>query len=334
MITAAELSNSELAIYNRLKEAIFAEINVAKPGIVVPSTPDYGLLTVQPINKQRIIDARGNASWIDYPAIPDVIFAGDKPAVGSAVLLIFCDDDTSTLISSSGTDSAGAPVTQVPQLLSKHSMSHAVAITLSAANVTGTPKTTTYGVTSSGTASMSTTYTPIDTGSLADTGIGISERGLLFIEAWEGFGNGGDWYWDKLGSVWTIGYGYTSGTKTLPSGYTAPLTQGAGGTGEALLKQIVTSYISGVTSAFSSITLTQNQKDALISFAWNLGAGIFPGTKLQSDIIVGADSLQLKKDFDAFANATIDGVLTPIKGLLDRRDAEWSIFCSGVYLGP
>jgi GH24 family phage-related lysozyme (muramidase) len=324
MITAAELSNSDIAIYDRLKESIFAELHVAKIGIVTGYSPETGLPTVKPVNKQRIIDAKGNISWLDHPEIPDVLYAGDKPGVGSAVLLIICDDDTSPFINSTGTDSSGGAITQVPQLMSKHNLSNAVAIPLSSAASTSP------GVTSSSGSAPSPTYARINA-STTDIGIGISQAGLEFIEAWEGFRS--DWYQDIAGH-WTVGYGHMDDSKTLPAGFTVPLTGGPGGTGEDLLKYDLPPYISAVATQFSAITLTQNQADALIAFSYNLGAGIFPGTKLKAAIINGASNDELKERFEAFSNANIDGKLTVIKGLLYRRDAEWAAYANGVYLKP
>jgi lysozyme len=93
----------------------------------------------------------------------------------------------------------------------------------------------------------------------------ISQNGLHFIEGFEGFSSNA--YWDSYGRVWTVGYGETEGV--------GPHTYVSRADGEGKLRRrLETHYEWAVNELHPS---TQNAYDALCSFAWNLGAGIFKG---------------------------------------------------------
>jgi lysozyme len=95
----------------------------------------------------------------------------------------------------------------------------------------------------------------------------ISAEGLRLIEEFEGFSSRP--YWDPYGRVWTRGYGETEGIhQASPS-----ITQN---TAQARLKQLVEARYEWAINQLG-VKLTQNQFDALCSFVWNLGTGIFTG---------------------------------------------------------
>jgi lysozyme len=95
----------------------------------------------------------------------------------------------------------------------------------------------------------------------------ISRRGVQLIASFEGFSSRP--YWDAYGRVWTRGYGETEGITP----HSPPISRKAG---EARLQHLIeTRYEWAIRDL--GITLNQNQWDALCSFAWNLGAGIFTG---------------------------------------------------------
>lgn len=138
----------------------------------------------------------------------------------------------------------------------------------------------------------------------------VSSAGLRLIEGFEGWSSAP--YWDSYGGVWTRGYGETEGI-----GPHSPWLSRA--QGEANLKRLVeTRYEWAIRQL--GVELNQNQWDALCSFVWNLGAGIFGGHLGQ---------LLRARDFNGFANAMLaydhaGGVR--LAGLTRRRQEERALF--------
>jgi lysozyme len=94
----------------------------------------------------------------------------------------------------------------------------------------------------------------------------ISDNGVNFIASFEGFSS--SVYWDSYGKVYTRGFGETEGiTRNSPS-----ISREYGM--RHLRHLIQTRYEWAVNELHPS---TQNAYDALCSFAYNLGAGIFKG---------------------------------------------------------
>ena len=73
------------------------------------------------------------------------------------------------------------------------------------------------------------------------------------------------------------------------------------------------------------VTLNQNQFDALVSWGFNVGAGVYTTASLMTELN--------KSNFDAvpvklleWCKATINGKSTTVPGLLNRRKAEAALF--------
>lgn len=96
----------------------------------------------------------------------------------------------------------------------------------------------------------------------------VSSRGLALIEGFEGFSSTP--YWDPFGGVWTRGFGETEGI-----GRHSPAISRQQGT--ANLRHRLERFYEPSIRALG-VAFNQNQWDALCSFAWNLGAGIFTGS--------------------------------------------------------
>lgn len=96
----------------------------------------------------------------------------------------------------------------------------------------------------------------------------LSDAGLQAIADREGFS--ATPYWDHKG--YSIGYGHLM---TLGENYTSVTQDQA----RALLMQDAQIAVRAVNSAVS-VSLTQNQFDALVSFAYNVGAGAFKSSTL------------------------------------------------------
>jgi lysozyme len=74
------------------------------------------------------------------------------------------------------------------------------------------------------------------------------------------------------------------------------------------------------------VPLTAGQRDALVSFAFNLGAGSLAGSTLRRKLLAG-DEIGAALEFVRWIHAAgPDGRRRPLKGLLRRRLAEASLF--------
>jgi lysozyme len=147
----------------------------------------------------------------------------------------------------------------------------------------------------------------------------ISEKGLQFIRDHEGCILHA--YLDG-GGVPTIGYGttrYANGSRVQ--------------IGEVITKEQAENYLYAearakaiaVNEATKSVTLNQNQFDALVSLAYNIGVGAFRRSTLLKDILI-----------DPTERPTIDGAFEMwkydngkvIPGLLARRKEEVKLYFS------
>jgi len=145
--------------------------------------------------------------------------------------------------------------------------------------------------------------------------LSLSAAGLEFIAAHEGFR--ATVYRDAAG-LETIGFGHRLiGGETYPDGMTQDQAR-------QLLASDATRAEAAV-RAHVAVDLDQAQFDALVSFAFNVGAGAFAGStlvrKLNDDDFTGAAG-----EFPRWNKITIGGVLTVDPGLANRRAAERKLF--------
>lgn len=143
----------------------------------------------------------------------------------------------------------------------------------------------------------------------------LSSNGLQFIKGFEGFK--GSPYLDSAG-IPTIGYG----TIMYPDG--SRVTMNDNDIDEAQAEQYLAFEISqkcGGVSKMVSGSVNQNQFDALVSFAYNLGLGALHGSTLLK--LVNQNLLdQAANEFPKWNHA--GGVAVP--GLTRRRLAEQQLF--------
>ena len=134
-------------------------------------------------------------------------------------------------------------------------------------------------------------------------------------------------YKDSAG-VWTIGYGTIriNGRPVLP-GDTCTQEQA-----EEYLWDELHGTIETVDKAVASVTVTQNQFDSLVSFAYNVGnGGLLTSTLLKA---IQARTPVIA-DFFLRWNKVRDpktGQLVVSQGLTNRRMMEWQMYSLGVYL--
>lgn len=119
-------------------------------------------------------------------------------------------------------------------------------------------------------------------------------------------------WWNIVGSPWTIGWGHTGGI--LPGD---KITEGEA---RDLFLRDAQEFVDSVNRAVT-VPLTQNQFDALVSFAYNVGARAFESSTLLRLLNAGkgymADAEFLKWNKSAG---------TVVLGLVRRRKAERDLF--------
>jgi lysozyme len=138
----------------------------------------------------------------------------------------------------------------------------------------------------------------------------ISDRGVQLIAGFEGFSSTP--YWDSYGKVWTRGFGETEQITQ----HSPPISRAEG---LARLKSLIEQRYEWALRGLN-LPLNQNQWDALCSFVWNLGAGIFTGNlraALEAREWQRAGQIMLQYDHAG-------GVV--LAGLQTRRQAEVKLF--------
>lgn len=143
----------------------------------------------------------------------------------------------------------------------------------------------------------------------------ISQSGIDLLKQFEGISL--DAYQDA-GGTWTIGYGqtyYEDGRPVQPGDHIS-LEQAY-----SLYANILPRYEEIVNKHIGTLELTQNQFDALVSFAYNLGEG--PTVEALNAIRNGTFTREFMLQY-VHAGGKV------IKGLVNRRNKEADLFFSGV----
>ncbi len=123
----------------------------------------------------------------------------------------------------------------------------------------------------------------------------------------------------------TIGVGHTK-TVTLADvkrGKTITQTEA-----DRLLTLDLAEFEKGV-AKLVKVPLSDNQFGALVSFAFNVGLGAFSGSTLLKKINGKAPIIEIGKSWLQWDKARVKGVLTPLRGLTIRRQAEFDLFRNG-----
>lgn len=144
----------------------------------------------------------------------------------------------------------------------------------------------------------------------------ISEKGLNFISGFEG---------TKLtaykcsAGVWTIGIGSTFYLDGKPVQEGDTITQDEA---KILFKNTLVNFENCVTKALAKTKVNQNQFDALVSLAYNIGCGNFKKSSVLRLTIANAKDPSIANSFLMWNKAA--GKV--IKGLTRRREAEAQLF--------
>ena len=138
----------------------------------------------------------------------------------------------------------------------------------------------------------------------------LSAKGAFFIKLKEGFESVA---YNKLDGIWTIGYGHTLG-----------VTQGM----TCTRAEADTWFLQDVAKCEVSVNkqklaLSQNQFDALVSYAFNIGVGAFERSNLLSMIKSGKPESEIRK---WWTTHWITVSMEVIPGLVTRRAEEAAMF--------
>ena len=131
-------------------------------------------------------------------------------------------------------------------------------------------------------------------------------------------------YKDSAG-ILTIGVGHTSaaGAPKVTSGMKITAAEAS----EILSRDLAT-FEAAVSSAVK-VPLNQNEFDALVSFAFNVGAGAFKGSTLLKRLNTG-DRQAAADQFLVWNKITVNGKKQVLNGLTIRREAERKQFLTPV----
>ncbi len=123
--------------------------------------------------------------------------------------------------------------------------------------------------------------------------------------------------------VWTIGYGHTKGIKEGDT-----ITQGVA---DRLLKSDLEELAINLTRALNAdeIVVSQEQFDALCSFAYNLGLNALIHSTLWTYLRKGKDQAAADEFLKWNKAKDATGKKVELKGLTRRREAERALFLSG-----
>lgn len=116
--------------------------------------------------------------------------------------------------------------------------------------------------------------------------------------------------------VWTIGYGHTKDVKKGDV-----ITQAGA---EQLLQKDVNLFARQVINVLHH-SINQNQFDALVAFAFNVGMGNFKKSTLLKKVNIG-DFKTAAQEFLKWDKDKRNGVAVQIEGLTRRRQAEKRLF--------
>lgn len=150
----------------------------------------------------------------------------------------------------------------------------------------------------------------------------ISEKGLSLIKQFEGLVLHP--YRDSAG-IPTIGYGSTrwlTGKKVQMNDF--PIDEE---TATNLLRKVAED-VSHQIDALTIDNINQNQFDALVSFAYNVGVPAYQGSTLRKRVNANPSDSTIRDAFKMWNKITVDGELKPLDALTKRREKEADYYFS------
>ncbi len=131
-------------------------------------------------------------------------------------------------------------------------------------------------------------------------------------------------YKDSAG-VWTIGYGTIKYQDQSPVNAGDVITPEKA---EALIEWEVNLKCKTVDGATANVPLTQNQYNALVSFAYNEGSGALLSSTLLKQVKANPSDPNIRASFMIWDKAHVDGKLVEVAGLKNRRSSEADLYFS------
>jgi len=147
----------------------------------------------------------------------------------------------------------------------------------------------------------------------------INTETLALIKQWEGCRLTS--YKDVAG-IWTIGYGHTR---------TAKQNQTISQVDADNLLMLDLEEFQDAVSRLVKVGLTDNQYGALVSFAFNVGAGAFERSTLLRKLNAG-DYDSVPGQLMRWNKARVGGKMVPVQGLTNRRAAEAGLWARGAHV--
>ena len=143
-----------------------------------------------------------------------------------------------------------------------------------------------------------------------------SKNCIDLIKKFEGFRS--EAYQDSVG-IWTVGYGSTMWPdgKNVQPGQRMTIQEA-----EAVMTWELTRKGKEILSGLPTTIINQNQYDALLSFAYNMGVGALLKSTLFRKVKVNPNDETIRAEFGRWINAGGK----PLKGLITRRKAEANLY--------
>jgi lysozyme len=146
-----------------------------------------------------------------------------------------------------------------------------------------------------------------------------SQAGIDFIKQFEGKKLTA---YKDIAGLWTIGYGHLiKPNESYLIG--ATITEAEA---EKLLRDDLKQFENAVNQTITEIKLTQNQFDALVSLAFNIGVSAFRNSSLVRNINAKLPASDIRGRWIVWNKARVNGVLQEVKGLTRRREAEIEMY--------
>lgn len=123
--------------------------------------------------------------------------------------------------------------------------------------------------------------------------------------------------------VWTIGWGHTG--DDVYEGRTLMQSQA-----DELLEADLAKYEADVEELIRGVEVSSNEFSALVSLAYNVGADALRGSRLMQKLRGGSPRANVAIEFLGWNKARVDGKLTVLPGLVQRREAEAKLFVAKV----
>src|SRR4029079_13635239 len=97
---------------------------------------------------------------------------------------------------------------------------------------------------------------------------------------------------------------------------------------DQLIEREITFKSNKVNAAISTVAINQNQFDALVSFAYNVGTGALMSSTLLKRVKTNPADTKIRDSFMVWNKAHVNGKLVAVQGLTNRRKAEADLYFS------